>query len=147
MSAPPASVHSDGRGRCWCAAACNVFTFRGIAMSRPRTHRSLIAFVCCWFTVVPSGWAVAPATEPSADEQQAILKQLSPLMRELDRAAQMNELSTNSIKEKAPDLIAKAHKAVELAKQLAAIDPAAENFAQHVTRRFTAELAALGDKQ
>jgi len=115
-----------------------------------RSTRSLVALVCCccWFTVVASGWAAPPATEPgSSNEQQAILKQLSPLMRELDRAAQMNELSNQSIKEKAPDLIAKAHKAIELAGQLAAIDPAAENFSQHVTRRFTAELAALGDKQ
>jgi thiol-disulfide isomerase/thioredoxin len=97
--------------------------------------------------VVATGWAAAPATEPSADEQQAILRQLSPLMRELDRAAQMNELSQDSIKAKAADLIAKGQKAIELANQLAALDPAAENFAQHVARRFTAELAALGDTQ
>jgi len=105
----------------------------------------MIASIGCGLILVASGWAAPPATGPAFDEGQAILKQLSPLMRDLDHAAQANALSQASIKEKANELIEKAHKAIELAQQLAAVQPSADSFAQHVTRRFTAELAALGD--
>src|SRR5438552_6174524 len=108
------------------------------------THRTAFA-VFISFTFAASGWAAPPTTGPDFDEGQAILKQLSPLMRDLDRAAQANALSQDLIKEKGPELIEKARKAIELAQQLAAVQPSAENFAQHVTRRFTAEVAALGD--
>jgi thiol-disulfide isomerase/thioredoxin len=109
--------------------------------------RPTVLAAICWAILAISSPAAPPATEPAFDEGQAILRQLSPLMRELDAAAHANAISQPSIAQTAPQLIEKARKAIELARQLADVQPTAQEFAQHVTRRFTAELAALGDSQ